>query len=617
MTAMESCQIYFGDALGGAENAALRARIEELVGVLDRPLVVDSVLALHQKLPGEKLTELSTASYLLFDLQSLFLFDESLDGPPLIDSAVRHIVDGYPSQPFDLLDQHFAERPFHSFFPLESLDLLPCLWTVRRPGSLTALSLTSGEIETAAVTLHPRSPWVSRLKAGTPAGLRLQAHSTDASLRSRAPQDLDDFVSRSSGIVRRQLTIWGYMSLPVGTTMMMWKKGHRKELCFGKGRREKSAAAIAICESLERFQIAFHRHDEELIYGSYPELAERALDPRHLFFGRSPQCPEDSLPVYDEQLPIYWTRAHSPWGDETLVPAQEIWFSVQEIPGEHLFIEQTTSGCALGGCTEEAAVFAILEALERDAYLTMWYLRRPCPEIDPDSIRNEGFQILRRRWELEFHDYSLHLFDITTDTAVPAVAAIAVRHRGDGPKTFQGAAVRLCAERACLVALEDVASFSRHMDASRLSRSRHLLAHPEDIRDPADHGAVYAADEPFERLGFLDFTGKARIRVRDVGRGAVIPAAELYDLREVIERLARHLETCGVKIYLKDITHPAVAERGLRCVKAITPGLYPLWFGHRQRRFDITPRLDRLSLTSARHSSGEVPQFNLEVHPFV
>ena len=276
-----------------------------------------------------------------------------------------------------------------------------------------------------------------------------------------------------------------------------------------------------------------------------------------------------------------------------------------------MLVEQTTNGCALGSSTEEAALFALLEAIERDAYLLMWYLRRPCAEIDPDSIADERFQLLRRRWELEFRDYSFHLFDITADTAVPAVAAMAVRRRGKGPKTFHGAAARLSAEHACRVALEDIAGFSRHMDESRSQRSLRLLTHPEEISGPADHGAVYALDEPFERLGFLDFDSGPQIDIQDVQRRGLIPLAappELYDLRHVLGRLSRHLQACGARVFFKDITHPAVGERELHCVKAITPGLYPLWFGHRKRRFSVTPRLERL---------GGAPPYNLEVHPFV
>jgi ribosomal protein S12 methylthiotransferase accessory factor len=613
---METSAVRFGDSLIGPESAGLRRQLSELAVGLDEPLVVDSLLALHRQILDGNLPPTGPLSYLLLDVQHLFLFEEPApqEGTVRIDSAVRALIDGYPTQPFDDLDRHFAKRPFQLFLPEESLALLPYLWARRRAGSLTAISLTTGEIETSEVLPHPTSPHstspVSRLA-------EQERLDTDVSLRLRSPRDLERFVSRAAGVVREQSTIWGFMSLPVATAATMWGRGQHRELCFGKGIEEGHARTIARCEALERYQIAQHRSDEELIYGTFDDLAEQnPIDPRELFFGRCPLYPDDLLPIYNADLPIYWTRARAPSGGEALVPAQEIWFSAQELPGEHPSIAQTTSGCALGSCFEEAALFALLEAVERDSYLTAWYLRRPCRQIDPDSVASERFQILRRRWELEFSDYSLHLFDVTNDTAVPAIAAFGVRRRGSGPKTFLGVAARLSPERACLTALEDIASFSRVMTEKRLRRSLHLLANPEEISSPADHGSVYALEEPFERLSFLDFDSPVRIEVGDLWCRVLISKAERYELRTVLDTLECHLATCGVRIFFKDITHPAVAEQGLRCVKAIPPGLYPLWFGARQRRFGETPRLRRLAKEWGGSSQGGPETYNLEVHPF-
>jgi ribosomal protein S12 methylthiotransferase accessory factor len=611
---MKRPEIRFGASLRSPENAPLRAWVEALAAALDRLLMVDSVLALAGEGPRASRPSARPVTYLLFDLHHVFLYDEVQEGASRIDSAVRFIIDGYGAQPFELLARHIEEGAFQPPVPLESLDLLTSLLATFRPGVLTALGLATGQIERATVTLHPSSPETG-LELRPDSEPRFRQRFTGASLRQRPPTGLEDFVSPLAGVVRWQQTTWEYMSLPVGISLVMWNRGRRQELCYGKGVCEKSAAAVAICEALERFQITYHHSGQELIYGTPQELARdwpgRIIDPRDLFFGRSPECPEDLLTVYRDDMPMHWTRAYSVFGDEVLVPAQEIWYSAGKLPGEPTLVEQTTNGCALGSCIEEAALFALLEAIERDAYLLMWYLRRPCVEIDPDSIEDERFQLLRRRWELEFRNYSFHLFDITADTGVPTVAACAVRRWGQGPKTFHGAAARLSAESACRVALEDIAGFSRHMDESRRQRALRLLAHPEEIIRPVDHGALYSLDEAFDRLGFLDCDGGPQIGIQDVQRrGVIAPAASpaLYDLREVLKRLSRHLEACGARVFFKDITHPAVSERGLRCVKAITPGLYPLWFGHRNRRFDVTSRLKRL---------GGASPYNLEVHPFV
>lgn len=623
---MTAAPVTFGESLRGPENEALRARVAALAAAGDRPLVVDSVLAMFEALARDDTARRRGASFLIFDVQRLFLYDEPLEdeGAAAVDSMVRFIVDGYPFQPFDLLRQHLRGQPYRFLYPLESLDVLPLLWSSRQPGRVTALDLTTAEIETAELAPHPESSpsrWIAAptdLETGLARrSLRLADCWTDASLRCRPAADLEGLISRPAGVVREKRAVRDFMSLPFATTLVTWNQGQQKELCYGKSARASAASSVALCEALERFQVAFRRPSEELVYGSYRELSEAAVDPRSLFFGRRAGEDGDD-PVFDEETPMYWTWADPPRGGEAvLVPAQEVWFKTSQLPGETVFIQSTTNGCALGSSVEEASLHALLEAIERDSYLTMWYLRRPCARIDPDSIEDESFQVLRHRWALAFPDYDSYLFDITAELAIPTVAAVAVRRRGRGPRTFHGAAARLSTGRACYAALQDVSGFSPEpLDAARRADLRRLLDEPERLSGPSDHFELYALDETFERLAFLGFEAAPRIDARDLDRRSLIPIRERYNLRAVLERLAEHAAPRGVAIYLKDITHPWLAERGLHCVKAVTPGLYPIWFGSRNRRFAVTDRLRRLAVELTGRRPVSAADFNLEVHPF-
>ncbi|HET6763235.1 MAG TPA: YcaO-like family protein, partial [Longimicrobiaceae bacterium] len=284
--------------------------------------------------------------------------------------------------------------------------------------------------------------------------------------------------------------------------------------------------------------------------------------------------------------------------------------------GEPQHVEPTTSGCAVGGSVTEAGVFALLECIERDAYLTAWYLRRPCARIDPATVRHEPFQLLRRRWHAAYPGYALYFFDLTTDTAVPAVAAIAVRERGEGPRTFHAAAARLSGARACHAALKDLTGFTPALAPERRDEMRRVLERPELVTGPVGHFETYALDETWDRLSFLDFGSGPGMDAAALDGRCPVPAADRYELGDVLRRICAHLRTVGAAAYLKDLTHPALRPHGLRCVRAITPGLFPIWFGSRLRRFAVTPRLRRLAHDLTGRDLEAPEDFNLEIHPF-
>jgi ribosomal protein S12 methylthiotransferase accessory factor len=418
--------------------------------------------------------------------------------------------------------------------------------------------------------------------------------------------------SAAFGPVRSRHAEVDEVGLCAATARLQLDRGTHTVFCHGRGLRPADAGRVAMCEALERVHI-FHGPGEPLVHGSYADVADRAVDPRELFIGTYA-----GQPTFSDLEPIYWTWAWElPRGRARLVPAQEIWFRTGAPGPERQLVAATSNACALGGSFEEAALFAILEAVERDAYLIGWYLRRSWRRIDLDAVRLEPFQLLRRRWEASYPGYGLCLFDATTDTGIPAVAGVAVRHTGDGPRTFHSAAARLSTDQACLVALKDLCGFRAQLSPERQAELRPLLDEPGRVRTPEDHYHLFALEESFERLAFLDLDpASPGIAPADVDQGAVITPAEQYDLRDLLVRVSAHLEGVGVSVLLKDITHSELAGFGQRCVRAFTPGLFPLWFGYGEQRFALTERLRRLAHDYTGRDITDPRDCNLEMHPF-
>jgi thiazole/oxazole-forming peptide maturase SagD family component len=609
------CAISFAAVLTGDRPAAVRAAV---VSVADRvgltSLHVDTVLGAFVRLERrETLPEAS--AYLLFDFHRLVCYEPGAPHRAAgIASVVRGLVDGYAFQPVDLLLSR-AEEPFAFLYSPEILEVLETVWPMHKPEGLLVCDLATAEVTVATATTHPETVPRRRItgsrmaEAPPPAKLRLQDRWTDGSLRPPGKPALENLVS-PAGPIRpggeRIDDTW----LPLATAQIAWNRGMQKQHSYGKGLRPGESAFVARCEALERHHVLLHPPGELLIHGSYRELAEHAIDPRELFF------PD---PVRATQLPFHWTWAHPVLaGGPRLVPAQEIWFNTGALPGEHEFFRSTTNACALGGTLEDACLFALFEAIERDAYLTTWYLRRPVVPLDLDSVDHEDFQLLRRRWAVAFPAYEFHIFDIGTDLGIPAVAGIAVRKSGSGPRSYHSAAARLSVGAACFSALRDLTGFTPHLTAQRRKELKRLVEHPEEVEMPDGHFGLYAMDETFERLAFYDASPeRTRVQAAEVQENSLFPTEpRRWNLREVLEKMAERASASGAGVYLKDITHPNLAERGICCAKAITPGLFPLWFGYGRQRFAVTERLKRLAREHCGREIAGPDDCNLELHPF-
>ncbi|MEM9556674.1 MAG: YcaO-like family protein [Acidobacteriota bacterium] len=648
-------RVIFAECLREDSLASLHHHLARLADSLHLPLQVD-LLPMLEPATFRPLAE----TILLFDLHRLLVLRPRAEGADA-ESALRYLLGAYPIQPRARLAAHLRTNGFRFFYPLGTLDLVPAVIDELDTGELAMLDLTTGSISRRQILEHVEAAPAAAILAASSAPERaprderfgrLEERRVDASLRAGFPRRLDDLVG-AAAVVQRRFTVRERLALPFTTAEVCWDDGRHREACYGKTTREDRAETVAVCEALERFQVATRPPTTALVHGSYDELSDRAVDPRTLFFGGEVfggdvfggevfggefgddrTADASSLPPFDPTAPLYWTWASPAGGAEpALVPAQEVWFFTDRLPSETMFIQPTTNACALGGSREEAALFALLEATERDAFLTTWYLRRPARPIELGSITDPSFHHVRHRWQLAYPAYRAKLFDITTDLGLPVVMALAIR-RDDwrdraaagalpGPKVFVAIACRLDAEAACRAALVDLAGFEPEMTPHRRARYEALHREPSTIEGPADHFGYYALDEPFRNLSFLDLgtdqDAERSVTVAAIQAEALTEATEGYELCSVLRAVEATWAPLGAGVYFRDLTHPLAEARGLHCVKAITPGLYPIWFGAGSRRFRPTRRLERLArawLPPELLVDGAPPAINRRLHPF-
>ncbi len=281
---------------------------------------------------------------------------------------------------------------------------------------------------------------------------------------------------------------------------------------------------------------------EEALMRCLGEAAERyaAAVPAGLVVGPAPPgavLPCDVVPFSDEQrrrpdFP-FASDGRCAWvegvdlasGRPRAAPAFAVYIPYEPAPGEAIFGPSLTTGLAAGPTTEAALEAALLEAIERDAFVRWWLAGVPAPRLEaPGAV------------------------DLTGPLGVP-VASVLVERDVLSVGTAAARTMEEALAKACLEA-----------ELGQIYvRSLVRRAPPREAMESFEDHARYYTDHP-ERRGVLDLFRAGPRRAPDP--------------REVDAR--RALLAAGLAPWWKDLTMPDLRRAGFSVVKAIVPGLAPL-----------------------------------------
>jgi ribosomal protein S12 methylthiotransferase accessory factor len=330
----------------------------------------------------------------------------------------------------------------------------------------------------------------------------------------------------------------------------------------GSGASPEAARAAAIGEAVERYSACFADPDG-LVVATARELDDRAVDPeRFALFSRSQYaCPGFPYMPFTRETRIAWVEGRSlPDGAPAWLPAQLVHLVTDR--DEPRICRSTSSGLACHSSPAAATLAALLEVLERDAFMITWNARLSWPRLDwTGSGALETFVDARLRPT----GLQLHAVDLSAFWDVPCVLGVArSRVAGDAPVGV-GAAAATTVERAVAKALDEAVRVRSWAHALR----RLGVPAPAEIRDFDDHIRFYAEPDNASRTCFLDASARLR-HVRDV---LPVPAPHL-------DKLCERLAARSAAAYAVDVTSPDVRDAGLTVV---APELCPLDVEHDAR----------------------------------
>lgn len=389
----------------------------------------------------------------------------------------------------------------------------------------------------------------------------------------------------------------------------------------GQANRYRTSRTLAFLEGLERYAGTHRRRGTAPVTEAYHGLLAAgtpALDPTACGAYAPETYREDPMvSPFDPERPIPWVWGHSLRDDQPiLVPRRLVHYSAGLAADNFVF--ECSNGCATGSRPEEAILHALLELVERDAFLIAWHARIHLTEIDltgahvPPSVAG----MLERA---TLHGYQVHAFDTRMDLPVPVITGLAARRDGGAGTLSFSAAAGFDPQQTLESALSEVLTYLPHLPYQVAERRAELEAMADDyhrVKQLKDHAQLYglprmarhareyrepAAVAPLERV-YRDWQA-ARPRTGDL----------LDDLRLLVDALVR----AGHDVIAVDQTTPEQRRMGLHTVRAVVPGLLPLDFGWGRQRVLRMPRL-RTAPRAAGRRSDTLPQDAIKVvpHPF-
>ncbi|MGH3861679.1 YcaO-like family protein [Actinokineospora sp.] len=354
---------------------------------------------------------------------------------------------------------------------------------------------------------------------------------------------------------------------------------------WGKGATQAEAILSAVGEAVERYAPSLPEA-ERLVWARPADLAGDILDPREfpLYEPESYARAGFGFAAFDQRTDHPWVRGTWLGTDKPVwVPAVFTYLAMTLLP-EHLICQGTSNGLAAGTDAGSATVGAVLELVERDAMMAAWLTGAKGRFVELDETLDPDLAAIVEA--LRTQGVTVEVYLLPTSMYGVTAAALAL---GDG-KRRPGATLGLGADRspraAIRAAVLELAQTASHL--AGLMRERPVPKGPEDVREMLDHAAYYF---PLDRVAAFD-----RLRCGGTSR--------LRDLREPVAEssvtdLAHVLDSAKVRVAVVDVTSADVATGPFRVVRAVSPDLQPISYGHGNDR-SLVARLRGRTLTASR-----------------
>jgi ribosomal protein S12 methylthiotransferase accessory factor len=342
---------------------------------------------------------------------------------------------------------------------------------------------------------------------------------------------------------------------------------HRLPAGWGKGLTISGAVLSAVGEAIERYSASLI-DPEKIVWKRPDELEGDVLHPRDLCLYSDEQYDRDEFPYvrFDSSIPHPWVLGC--WLNNrkpVWLPAIFVLLSI-ELHREQLIVQGTSNGLAASSSKDDAALRAILELLERDAFMSTWLTASPTQRIQVDDTLDP---MLRTVLEgIEVLGATVEVYRLPASVIGTTVLCLALGDGNQYPGVTFGLGCDLDPRGALRQAVLELGQTGPYLRRMMQSKALKPAEDPSGVREMLDHASYYF---PKERASAFD-----RLR-----------SQETISLREMKSVAKRSLEDCaaaldeaGVRVALVDVTSADVATGPFSVMRAVSPDLQPIWYGY-------------------------------------
>ncbi len=347
------------------------------------------------------------------------------------------------------------------------------------------------------------------------------------------------------------------------------------ETCWGRDKDPFVAHDKALAEAFERLAVC---RPAGLCNARFHDLPD-AVDPRQVVQYLHDKSPNGLRRPFrfEPSTDWWWKEGHDHWsGARVWIAADQVYYGAEldNVMSGKPYYRATTSGVACFPTAHGALERAVLELLERDAFMRAWLSRVRLPDVVASQLSPEQRE---RLGALHEAGYRVAVKQLQSAYAQCALVFCQSEKRAS---TVIGTAAAYSMETAVDQAMTEVEAIVWVAARSRSESTNDLQ--PERVRSPENHRDLYRCRKYFRRADWLGEprpTGGPERRLMTATNWA---------------SLQSRLFAAQLRLLTVDLTPPGAALHRGRCplhvVRAIIPGLLPLTFGYGEE-----PALPRLS----------------------
>ena len=382
-------------------------------------------------------------------------------------------------------------------------------------------------------------------------------------------------------------------------------EGNLTLLEAGSATRQAARASV-LFDALGCYAAAFHAPHELELY-SYRHATKRSVAPDRLALFSDEQYAQEafSFEPFTDATPVRWVPATSlESGERSFVPAAAalLPYRARGETGEAAIQPPSSVGLACACSREEAVRTAICDVIKHDALALCWNARLSPPHVRVETLSDENYPLVERFETIG----RITALNITLDTSVPTFLLCLESPAEAAPAMVFGSGCDPDPDRAFRLALDDLA-LALHLCGDALE-VRRRQADRLTVDHRLDRLAFWCAHAHRSHAAFL-FASSERLAFEEVsGRIGAAPA----DSRG----LAATVAAAGYEVFIVDLTTSDLRELGVAAVRAIVPGLQPLFGNPREQALGGT-RLGELPGRLGFRPEKRSPPDAVVPHPFV